>query len=137
MPKLLKGNFNLTSNVALNFVGWRWRDRKGLLHAPSEMETRHLFYTLRMIWNNFMPAEMRVGSVRLYRFGKIYTSKYFTEAIIALGKELSTRNDLELEWLSELEMMAAWFKERRTTLFVACIVAASSGAVHMTLPEDL
>lgn len=88
--------------------GWKWRERTGAFVSPSRMETRHLFYTLRMIWNNRMPAHMSVGKVRLYSFRSFYTRDYFAQAIIALGRELMGREDIAPVWRAELEQMRAW-----------------------------
>jgi hypothetical protein len=86
---------------------WKWRDKKGYFHAPRKMETRHLFCTLRMIWNNFMEPSMRVGKVRLYQFNPYYTRRYFAEAIVVIGRELQGRNDLTAQWKDELQQMAS------------------------------
>jgi hypothetical protein len=76
------------------------------------METRHLFFTLRMIWNNFMPAHMRVGNVRLYTFlDPIYTRQYFATAILQIGRELFRRTDLMPEWKAELHEMESYFAQ--------------------------
>ena len=86
--------------------GWKWRERTGAMVSPADMETRHLFFTLRMIWNNRMPAHMRVGrNVRLYHFGPHYTQRYLAEAIIAIGSELRSRTDMTAGWLRELRQM--------------------------------
>jgi hypothetical protein len=89
--------------------GWRWRDAQGRFHAPKQMATRHLFHTFRMIWNNHMPAEARVGTVRLYRFGGFYNRAYLSEAIVTIGHELCAREDLDPEWAAQLRLMAQWF----------------------------
>lgn len=91
--------------------GWVWRDRDGGLWKPSKMETRHLFHTLRMIWNNFMPERMRVGVIRLYAFPDFYTDAYFRDAVRAIGRELNTRQDLTPAWRAQLAEMASWFTE--------------------------
>lgn len=91
--------------------GWVWRDREGGLWKPHSMETRHLFHTLRMIWNNFMPARMRVGAVRLYDFPAVYTDAYFRDAVRSIGRELNTRKDLTPSWRAQLAEMASWFSE--------------------------
>lgn len=88
---------------------WRWRDRSGAFTTPSEMETRHLFYTLRMIWNNFMPTYMRVGRVKLYRFSPHYSPAYLRDAIGFIGNELSTRTDMRADWAEQLDEMRRWF----------------------------
>ncbi|NML34544.1 hypothetical protein [Paraburkholderia antibiotica] len=89
--------------------GWQWRDSKGEFHYPANMETRHLFYTLRMIWNNFMPADARVGAVKLYEFGRFYTRDYLKQAIYRIAEELAKRDDMRPEWAAQLLQMRAWF----------------------------
>ena len=87
--------------------GWRWHTaREGLL-PPAEMETSHLFHTLRMIWNNFMPPHMQVGAVRLYRFNpRTHSRRYLGEAILQIGRELLRRPDITDGMLVQLEQMA-------------------------------
>lgn len=101
--------------------GWRWHTaREGLL-PPAEMETRHLFNTLRMIWNNFMPPSMRVGAVRLYRFDpRTHPRRYLGEAILQIGRELFTRPDITPGMQIQLEQMAAFLRRhaRITTTVV-------------------
>jgi hypothetical protein len=88
--------------------GFRWRERNGHQIAPSDMETRHVFYTLRMLWNNSAPADMRVGDYKPYRFDRTkYPPAYLTQAVQALVAELATREDMAPIWLQEFyEMMA-------------------------------
>lgn len=92
------------SKVALPFF---WRDRHGTRHLPARMETRHLFYTLRMIWNNTMPASARQPG-NLYSFGPTYTRDYMLSAIVAIVPELATRNDMTSEWKQQLQHMVDW-----------------------------
>lgn len=88
---------------------WSWRDKFGNLHDPKEMETRHLFYTVRMIWNHSVPPHMIVGqNVKLYRFSSFYTTPYMRQSVLQCGAELMTRKDLEpWQWL-ELQEIASW-----------------------------
>lgn len=92
--------------------GWTWRSADGDEWAPASMETRHLFYTIRMIWNHAVPEHMRVGqNIRLYRFPAFYTRAYMELAVFHLGHELMRRRDL-LPWqVRELELIASWFRE--------------------------
>jgi len=90
---------------------WRWRDREGGFWSPHDMETRHLFYTLRMIWNNFMPAHMQVGRANLYTFSAHYTRHYLGEAILHLGSELNRRKDMRADWKREYAQMRSWFSD--------------------------
>ena len=72
---------------------------------PKEMETSHLFYILRMVWNNSCPEAMRIGKVKLYRFGPHYTSTYMANAVYHIGNELGKR-ELESWMEAELNQMA-------------------------------
>jgi len=90
---------------------WKWRDKFGQFHAPQEMETRHLFYTLRMLWNHFMPRHMNVGeNINRYRFEAFYTPAYFRQAVYHCGRELMQRRDLTPQWKREIEEMASWLR---------------------------
>lgn len=75
-----------------NFV-WKTKD-SGVFLRPEDMETRHLFFTIRMIYNNTVPEEYRHPPVRLYKFGAFYTTEYMAMAVRALLEELSTRDDI-------------------------------------------
>lgn len=87
--------------------GWRWRTRNEGDVSPSSMLTRHLFYTLRMIWNHTMPAHMKVGRhVKAWTFGRRHPPEYMRQAIEQIGSELFRRDDLAPWMLAELEQMA-------------------------------
>lgn len=91
-------------------TGWTWRDRHNGHHTPQSMETRHLFYTLRMIWNHTMPPAAHVGyNVKRYSFGAFYTVEYMKTAVVHIAKELATRNNMRADWLRELEQMRSYF----------------------------
>ena len=89
---------------------WKWRSASvngGGERTPKEMETSHLFYTLRMIWNHVMPPTKKVGgTTRRYEFGPFYTTEYMKEAVRRIGHELSRRNDLEPWMREQLDAMA-------------------------------
>lgn len=80
------------------------------------METRHLFHTIRMVWNNFLPAHMRVGRVALYRFNpRFYPDWYLAEAVVECWNELGKRDDIAPAWQRELDEMAGHFKPKLDT----------------------
>lgn len=87
-------------------AGWQWRSKDGRFTRPEDMETRHLFHTLRMIWNNTMLAAMRVGNVRLYHFGPHYTTTYLADAVCYIGNELLARPDMTPEQRAQIDQMA-------------------------------
>lgn len=93
---------------------WRWRQGNGAgwIH-PKDMETRHVFYTIRMIWNHSVPPQMRVGkNYRMYSgFGPEYTRDYMKSAVVHLMHELSTRKDMIDEWRQEYEEIMSYLRE--------------------------
>ena len=91
-------------NVAETF---RWRSHDGAHHDPKNMATRHLFYTIRMIWNNTMPAAARLPG-NLYTFGPTYHRDYLLQAVKALSQELATRTDMAPAWVEQLQHMLRW-----------------------------
>jgi hypothetical protein len=93
------------SDVAQRF---KWRDQHGGFTDPASMETRHLFYTLRMIWNHTMPLSARIEPFKRYKFGPFYTEEYLKGAIKHLSTELGTRRDMRPHWEYELGCMIRW-----------------------------
>jgi hypothetical protein len=91
---------------------WLWIDRQGTAQLPSSMITRHLFYTLRMIWNNFMPPAARVGDFRPYTFDlRTHPPEYLMAAILNLGTELFSRTDLRPDQIFQLDQMRQWIAD--------------------------
>jgi len=87
-------------------TAFKWRTKGGEQNlAPSEMETHHLFYTLRMIWNHTVPVEHRFSHYNHYRLGPTYTPEYLLTAIHALLAELSLRRDITPSWMSDIKVM--------------------------------
>lgn len=115
MPDLTTKDFELPTNRAPD---WKWRTAREGDVAPADMVTRHLFYTLRMIWNNTMPPEAHVGNnIRYYRFSPAsHPESYVKEAIAYLGRELAERDDLAAWQQRELNSMAEYFKKHMAKL---------------------
>ena len=93
-----------------------WRERGGNLVSVFEMETSHLFYTLRMIWNNTCPPILRVGKVKLYEFSDYYTTEYLRDAVKVMYAEIKQRSDIRADWYGELSIIEAnasfWFNQK-------------------------
>jgi hypothetical protein len=64
---------------------------------PSEMETRHLVFTLRMIYNHLVPAHMRVPGGK--RWGDIdkMPVRYLQDSVRHMTAEVTKRPDLTPE----------------------------------------
>ena len=80
------------NSIKLPAEGFRWRTREGQRLDPCNMDTRHLFNTISMIWNHVMPADAATHSYRAYSFGPTYTQAYLTAAIITMLPELLSRS---------------------------------------------
>ena len=95
--------------------GFQWLDQYGQRHYPKNMETRHLFYTLRMIWNHSAPEELKLKPYIKHTFSTFYTPEYMRNAIKALMAELSKRDDTEL-YLAPLAIMHKHITSNRKDL---------------------
>lgn len=99
-------------SFAVPATEWHWRTHDGLQLRPVDMHTKHLFFTLRMIWNHRMPREMEVGH-NIKRWHLTYSVHYLAEAIVRMGRELAERHDLPLWMHLELEQMADHLRRSR------------------------
>lgn len=85
---------------------WKMAAANGGDHLrPSEMRTGHLFNVVKMIWNNKMPREWRVGAVKLYEFGPSHSDEYLKTSICHIMAELMQRSDLTFDQVEMLRAM--------------------------------
>lgn len=91
----------MTNEIVKQF---KWRTQQDEFLLPKNMGTRHLYHTLRMIYNHTVPAVDRIPPFKHYSFGPFYTTEYIREAVYHLGIELSTR-DIRLDWYNNLIKM--------------------------------
>ncbi len=94
---------NKNKTVADEF---KWRDRRGGYHYPSAMNTDHLFYTVRMIWNHNMPVKL--APYAKYAFNEFYSAEYMKNALRAMVPELAKRIDLTNLQRADLKSMTRW-----------------------------
>lgn len=83
---------------------WRLSGGNGV-RRPQQMDTSHLFNVVKMIWNNRMPREWRVGAVKLYEFGPSHSDEYLKTSICHIMAELMQRSDLTREQVEILRVM--------------------------------
>jgi len=105
----------LTKNDKLKHK-YMWRDKEGNFHDPTKMETRHVFFTLRMIWNHHAPLEARIEPYKRYRFFSFYTTEYLSQSIKVLMTELKTRKDIAPYWRKNLDHMIAYSMNKSTPI---------------------
>ena len=84
----------------------KWKTSAGSSTELTDMETSHLFYTIRLVWNSFMPRPLSVGTYKAVWFNtELYTSKYLTKLLPALYKELLARDNITDRHKQQLEDM--------------------------------
>ena len=88
--------------------GFKWRDRRGRHHPIQNMETRHLFYVVRMIWNHTVP--MKLQPYRKYIFNDFYTREYMINSIKHMLPELCERDDIKEDWALDLRAMLTYLR---------------------------
>lgn len=84
---------------------FKWRTGGGVFIAPADMETRHLYFTVRMIWNHTVPEQFKLRPFNEYIFPPIYTTEFMAEALKHMLCELAVRKDLPEHWAQNLNYM--------------------------------
>lgn len=70
------------------------------------MDTRHLFFTLRMIWNHSAPEPLKLHPFKRYKFNRrTYTDEYMLTAVRVMLHELRKRRDKLPAWERQIEHM--------------------------------
>lgn len=81
---------------------YKWRDRHGVMHRVEDMETRHLFHVVRMVWDHSMPRKWQTKFPNRYKFPEFYSAGYMALTVRLCLPALFHRRDLtpEMEyWL--------------------------------------
>lgn len=107
---LIKDERLLTAIKDVDLESFRWIDRKGGKHLVRDMDTHHLFFSLRMIWNHSVPEHLQLKPFIQYSLNR--TVEYLKVAVLALACELITRNDLNPEWEADILHMISSLKAR-------------------------
>lgn len=97
----------LYSTPDCNITTFKWRSQDGRYWTVHQMDTRHLFFTLRMIWNHTAPVTWRFIPYKRYDFSDYYTTEYMRNAVIMIINELVKRDDIVDIWQVELDQMIA------------------------------
>ena len=96
---------------------FRWRTRRNQWLRPADMETRHLFNTVKMVWNHSAPYDLQFRPFRQYTFGPTYTAEYMKQAVNAMVAELQTRTLTapQARVLNEMVRRMRELRERKLT----------------------
>jgi len=120
------------SNQTLPTQPFEWRDARGAFHKVREMETRHLFFTVCMIWNHAMPDDAKTHDYRRYTFGPFYTSEYMADAVRHTLRELLGRPDIEPRWRTKIDFMRDYLS-RVDAEFSEILLLEKSHVAHSRL----
>ncbi len=111
--KLISDSFNQAAKRALReYLGdpsltqeFRWVPRKGDSIRPKDMSTQHLFYALRMMFNNVVAPVFRIDPDNFIRYSDIrgWPLPYLQRASMELLKEIDRRGDLESPLKEQLD----------------------------------
>lgn len=92
---------------------YKWRDKSGTFHRIDDMETRHLFHVVRMVWDHSMPREWQTRFKRRYRFSEFYSDDYMALTVRLMLPALLHRRDLTPEMMYWLSFMENCLKNKR------------------------
>jgi hypothetical protein len=79
-------------------------NNRGFISVKA-MATRHLFNTLRMVWNMTMPEDAALSRITYEGFGPEYTPEYLKQAMAHIYMELLGRDDVTPAMLETLQAM--------------------------------
>ena len=91
-----------------NLAEMTWKTREGKTLKITEMESRHLFFSVRMIWNHRAPDELRIRPYK--RYNLLAPANYLLPRLAAMLSELRRRiesGDTEIKkvWIDDLRFM--------------------------------
>lgn len=83
-----------------------WETQEGVSMTFESMQTTHLFYALRMIYNHYVPEPYRIRPYTKYNLTCI-SAEQWRKAAQCMAKELSLRSDLPGKLQQQLNYIIA------------------------------
>lgn len=83
---------------------FRWQTMDGQILTPPEMETTHLFYVIRMVYNHTVPPALRLPGGH-WKEAEEWTPETKRRILIEMIKELAKRDDLPFALDVQLSIM--------------------------------
>lgn len=81
----------------------KWIKSDGTAQALNTLDTCHLFYTLRLVWNSMMPRPLSLGTYKSVLFRPdLYNSEYWSKCLPVMFEELYSRTDLPARYKEQL-----------------------------------
>jgi len=95
---------------------FRWVCMDTRVMHPCEMQTSHLFNSIKMIWNHKTPAAWRIQPYTEYKGVRKWGNKETKYAIKNLMCELMNRSDLTPGMIDAIKKMHSHFNELKLLL---------------------
>jgi hypothetical protein len=76
------------------YSGYTWMDAYNKRYLLKDMETGHLFYTLKMCWNHMVDEDIQIKPAKDFDFLNAYSNGYLKEGIYKIIKEIGMRKDI-------------------------------------------
>lgn len=95
---------------------FKWKDKNNNYYNVKDMTTKHLFFTFKMIWNHTVPDELKILPYIRYNFGSFYSTEYMSLAVRLIFEELKTRQDIDEEIISCIDLIHTKSTELRLRL---------------------
>ncbi len=92
-----------------------WKTLNDKFIPISQMDTHHLFYTVRMIWNHVVPKKFKLYSMYEYTFSSWYTKERLQQALCNMLFTLAQRSDIKSTWKAQLNYMFTCIHEPNNT----------------------
>lgn len=82
---------------------YKWKCNDGRRLTVQEMETKHLFNTIKMIWNHCCPANLQLTPFKQWNLN--IEPNYAKHGVQLMLEELATRKDIKPYMLDSLKKM--------------------------------
>lgn len=100
---------------------FKWTCHDGREMRPAKMQTTHLFYSVRMVFNALVPKEHRIEG-KVWMLSPHRPPGYWRQALIIMLQELSTRHDLPTYMMHQLFQMQLSVKQLTTLQITKTII---------------
>lgn len=82
-----------------------WKTKDGRLLKPADMDTTHIFNTIKMLWNHTAPESMKIQPYIFYADISSWSHDKIRDAVINFAGEIINRKDLTIKQKSDFEIM--------------------------------
>lgn len=114
----------LIHNLKAHKQSFVWNDAFGKSYPVGNMDTHHLFYSVRMLWNHLLPAHVQMKPFKKKAIGNPH-SEYWKQAMAVMWRVLLDRKDITPKFQEGIDIMRRNFDVAREWLEEDSIEAAA------------